>query len=113
MDITDTQDLGASRMTTLSTPIFPAKATFQDKVNPLLDELSKTNMHKNLKKFTSLYVDGNSLSIAQGLDYGPSGSWTIPWHTASFKILTLSLTAIPATSGPTTEKSHPNGCWER
>ncbi|ROW09571.1 hypothetical protein VMCG_02519 [Cytospora schulzeri] len=56
MDITETQDLGASRVTTLSNAIFPVGATFQDKVNPLLDELSKTNMHKNLKKFTSFHT---------------------------------------------------------
>lgn len=60
MDITETQDLGAFRINTLSNVVFPAETTFQDQVNPLLDELSKTNMHNNLKKFTSLYVDQKS-----------------------------------------------------
>lgn len=54
MDITETQDLGASRVSTLSNVIFPVEAAFQDQVNPLLDELSKKNMRHNLEKFTSL-----------------------------------------------------------
>lgn len=62
MDITGTQDLGALRSTILSNPVFPAEAAFQDQVNPLLDGLDKTNMHKNLKKFSSLYVDRMILS---------------------------------------------------
>lgn len=56
MDITETQDLGASRVTTLSNAIFPGETTFQDQVNPLLKKLSKTNMHKNLEKFTSFHT---------------------------------------------------------
>lgn len=57
MDITETQDLGASRVTISSEVVFPAEAAFQEKVNPLLDELSKKNMRHNLEKFTSLYVE--------------------------------------------------------
>lgn len=56
MDITDTKDLGASRIAGRSETIFPAKATFQDEVKPLLKKLSKTNMHDNLERFSSFHT---------------------------------------------------------
>lgn len=56
MDITDTKDLGASRMAVHSETIFPAKAIFQDEVKPLIKNLSKTNMHDNLEKFSSFHT---------------------------------------------------------
>ncbi|KAI3400588.1 hypothetical protein diail_2791 [Diaporthe ilicicola] len=56
MDITETQDLGASRTRAFANVVFPAKASFQDKVNPLLKNLSKTEMHENLEKFSSFHT---------------------------------------------------------
>ncbi|KAH8764352.1 peptidase family M28 [Diaporthe sp. PMI_573] len=56
MDITETQDLGASRMHAFANVVFPAKASFQDKVKPLLKNLSKTEMHENLEKFSSFHT---------------------------------------------------------
>ncbi|KAF3767911.1 Zn-dependent exopeptidase [Cryphonectria parasitica EP155] len=56
MDITDTQYLGASRLNAQSSVVFPAKVAFQDEVKPLLKNLSKTNMHDNLEKFTSFHT---------------------------------------------------------
>lgn len=56
MDITENQDLGASRVTARANVVFPAKATFQDEVKPLLKNLSKTNMHDNLEKFSSFHT---------------------------------------------------------
>ncbi|KAK7748530.1 Leucine aminopeptidase 1 [Cytospora paraplurivora] len=63
MDITDTQDLGAYRTTTSSdNVIFPVEARYQDKVHPLLEDLSKKNLRKNLEKFTSLSDYGRESS---------------------------------------------------
>lgn len=56
MDITETQDVGASRDHALASVVFPAKASFQDKVKPLLKNLSKTEMHENLEKFSSFHT---------------------------------------------------------
>lgn len=56
MDITETKDLGAARVKAISNVMFPAKATFQDEVRPLLTNLSKTNMHDNLEKFSSFHT---------------------------------------------------------
>lgn len=56
MDITETRDLGASRVNTFSKAVFPAKASFQDKVKPLFKNLSKNNMHDNLAKFSSFHT---------------------------------------------------------
>ncbi|KAG6366531.1 hypothetical protein INS49_000708 [Diaporthe citri] len=56
MDITETQDLGASRLHAFANVVFPAKASFQDKVKPLLKNLSKTEMHENLEKFSSFHT---------------------------------------------------------
>lgn len=56
MDITDTETLGTAQTKVASNVVFPAKATFQDDVNPLLKNLSKTNMHENLEKFSSFHT---------------------------------------------------------
>lgn len=56
MDITTTQDLGASRISTRATAVFPAKASFQDDVNPLLTNLTKSNMHDNLETFSAFHT---------------------------------------------------------
>lgn len=56
MDITETRDLGASRTHAFANVVFPAKASFQDKVKPLLKNLSKTEMHENLEKFSSFHT---------------------------------------------------------
>lgn len=56
MDITETRDLGASRINSRADVIFPAKASFQDKVKPLLKNLTKSNMHDNLETFSSFHT---------------------------------------------------------
>lgn len=56
MDITETKDLGTARQAIRAEVVFPAKATFQDEVKPLLKNLSKTNMHDNLEKFSSFHT---------------------------------------------------------
>lgn len=56
MDITTTQDLGTSRISTQGTVAFPAKPTFQDYVEPLLSNLTKSNMHDNLKTFSAFHT---------------------------------------------------------
>lgn len=56
MDITETRDLGASRVHTRADVVFPAKASFQDKVKPLLKNLTKSNMHDNLETFSSFHT---------------------------------------------------------
>ncbi|KAJ4390566.1 Leucine aminopeptidase 1 [Gnomoniopsis smithogilvyi] len=56
MDITETRDLGASRVNSRADVVFPAKASFQDKVKPLLKNLTKSNMHDNLETFSSFHT---------------------------------------------------------
>lgn len=56
MDITTTQDLGASRVSNRATAVFPAKAAFQDEVHPLLTNLTKSNMHDNLETFSAFHT---------------------------------------------------------
>lgn len=56
MDITETENLGTTRTAAASNVVFPAKTTFQDDINPLLKNLSKTNMHDNLEKFSSFHT---------------------------------------------------------
>ncbi|KAJ4409487.1 Leucine aminopeptidase 1 [Gnomoniopsis sp. IMI 355080] len=56
MDITETRDLGASRINSRADVVFPAKASFQDKVKPLLKNLTKSNMHDNLETFSSFHT---------------------------------------------------------
>lgn len=56
MDITETADLGSQRMSARADVVFPNQASFQHKVKPLLKDLSKTNMHDNLDKFSSFHT---------------------------------------------------------
>ena len=56
MDITETQDLGASAFANKKTAVFPSKPVQQDAVEPLLKKLSKTEMQANLEKFTSFHT---------------------------------------------------------
>ncbi|KAI9800882.1 MAG: Leucine aminopeptidase 1 [Sarcosagium campestre] len=58
MDITHTADLGfSSSALAVKTKIqYPKKPIFKDDLKPLLKKLSKTNMRKNLEKFTSFHT---------------------------------------------------------
>lgn len=56
MDITETGDLGTFRASSQSLPVFPAETTLQDKLFPLLKNLSKSNMKENLETFTSFHT---------------------------------------------------------
>ncbi|KAF6840901.1 peptidase family M28 [Colletotrichum plurivorum] len=57
-DITDHKDLGATRLHSTSRPksVFPEKCHLQDKVNPLIKNLDKNEIEKNLEKFTSFHT---------------------------------------------------------
>lgn len=56
MDITETRDLGASRVAARADVVFPAKVTYQDAIKPLFHNLSKTNLHDTLEEFTSFHT---------------------------------------------------------
>ena len=56
MDITDNEDLGSSRLSSRSTPVFPKKPSRQSDVRPLLKDLSKDLMEEHLEKFTSFHT---------------------------------------------------------
>ncbi|KAJ3472543.1 hypothetical protein NLG97_g10904 [Lecanicillium saksenae] len=56
MDITQTRDLGASRVGTRATVQFPSKVTQTKAVAELSKTLSKDEMHKNLEKLTSFHT---------------------------------------------------------
>lgn len=56
MDITDNEDLGSSRLSSSSTPVFPKKPALQSDVRPLLKDLSKDLMEEHLEKFTSFHT---------------------------------------------------------
>src|SRR3569833_93053 len=56
MDITDTPDLGATRISTKSKSVFPKKMYRQDEVEPMLGDLSKTEMKTHLEKLTSFHT---------------------------------------------------------
>lgn len=59
MDITDTQDLGASKSLSVrrdTSVQYPNKPAYNDSLMPLLKELKQNNMHKNLEKFTSFHT---------------------------------------------------------
>lgn len=59
MDITDTPDLGASRLSAAleqGTVRFPSIPVYNDTLAPLLEQLSKENMHRHLEKFTSFFT---------------------------------------------------------
>ncbi|TDZ22903.1 Leucine aminopeptidase 1 [Colletotrichum sidae] len=57
-DITDHQDLGASRLHTATKPksVFPEKCHLQDTVKPLIKKLDKSEIQKNLEQFTSFHT---------------------------------------------------------
>ncbi|KAK7417354.1 Leucine aminopeptidase 1 [Neonectria punicea] len=55
MDITDTQNLGATAKTR-ATVTFPKKCTKQDEVAPLFKNLDKANMKVNLEKLSSFHT---------------------------------------------------------
>ncbi|KAF9932794.1 Leucine aminopeptidase 1 [Linnemannia zychae] len=56
MDITDHQDLGASRLSTLSKLSLPKTAVHQKKVARYVDQLSTANMEVALKEFTTFHT---------------------------------------------------------
>lgn len=58
MDITETQELGTGVFSAASmkTPTYPAKATLQDELFPMLKTLSKSNMKENLETFTAFHT---------------------------------------------------------
>jgi len=53
-DITDNADLGTLRTKTVS--VFPKKVAHQKEVNPLLDQLKKSEMEEHLTKFSSFHT---------------------------------------------------------
>jgi len=59
MDITDAVDLGSLnklKLSTKKTPTFPSKTAFKEELTPLLSNLTKSNMEKNLVKFSSFHT---------------------------------------------------------
>jgi len=57
MDITNTPDLGAFKATaSKKEPKFPSKPAHQKELQPLLKNLTKSNMRENLETFTSFYT---------------------------------------------------------
>ena len=57
MDITATQDLGTMRHSARkSTVTFPDKPAYNETLAPMMKQLSKKHMHKNLEKFTSFHT---------------------------------------------------------
>jgi leucyl aminopeptidase len=56
MDVTETGDLGTFRASSLNLPVFPAETALQDKLFPMLKNLSKSNMKENLETFTSFHT---------------------------------------------------------
>ncbi|KAM7186162.1 hypothetical protein V8F20_011500 [Naviculisporaceae sp. PSN 640] len=55
-DITDHPDLGSLRTRTAKVAVFPQKPKYQDDVNPLLGNLSKSEMKDHLTTFTSFHT---------------------------------------------------------
>ena len=56
MDITDTQDLGTLNANIQSKVTFPDKIAYNDTLRPMMKNLSKKHMRKNLEKFTSFHT---------------------------------------------------------
>jgi len=57
MDITYTRDLGATRVSATSAKVsYPKKVAYNDTLMPMMEDLSKKNMRKNLEKFTSFHT---------------------------------------------------------
>ncbi|WYZ46362.1 hypothetical protein EsH8_IX_000587 [Colletotrichum jinshuiense] len=55
-DITDHKDLGATRLHSKTKSVFPEKCHVQDTVKPLIKDLDKSEIEKNLEKFTSFHT---------------------------------------------------------
>lgn len=55
MDITETPELGTFKASSAKAK-FPSKPTLQKDLKPLLKDLNKSNMHENLKTFTSFHT---------------------------------------------------------
>lgn len=55
-DVTETQDLGATRLHTSKKSVFPKECKHQDTIKPVLKDLSKDNMQRRLEKFTSFHT---------------------------------------------------------
>ncbi|KAL0933147.1 peptidase family M28 [Colletotrichum truncatum] len=57
-DITDHKDFGTARLHTAAKAksVFPEKCHLQDKVKPLIKDLDKSEIQKNLEKFTSFHT---------------------------------------------------------
>ncbi|OLN97620.1 Leucine aminopeptidase 1-like protein 2 [Colletotrichum chlorophyti] len=57
-DITDHKDFGASKLYVKdkAKSVFPEKVRLQEKVKPLIKDLDKTEIQKNLEKFTSFHT---------------------------------------------------------
>jgi len=56
MDITGTPQLGSVQTVSKKTPRFPTKPVLQKELNPLIRNLSKSEIRTNLEKFTSFYT---------------------------------------------------------
>ena len=56
MDITNTPDLGSSRLQPRSLVTYPKKPVHNATLDPLLKQLNKTNMKTHLETFTSFYT---------------------------------------------------------
>ncbi|KAH8679047.1 aminopeptidase-like protein [Tricladium varicosporioides] len=56
MDITETQDLGTFKTASKKSPKFPSKPTLKKELIPMMKNLSKGNMEKNLEHFTSFHT---------------------------------------------------------
>lgn len=56
MDITTTHDLGSFGTAAKKEAKFPAAPTLQKELKPMIKELKKSNMEKNLEKFTSFHT---------------------------------------------------------
>jgi leucyl aminopeptidase len=56
MDITHTSDLGLVSTLSKTTVTYPAKPAYNSTLSPLMKELSKGHMRKNLEKFTSFHT---------------------------------------------------------
>ncbi|KAI9649791.1 Leucine aminopeptidase 1 [Ciborinia camelliae] len=55
MDITSTPELGTLKASSVK-PKFPSEPALQKNLEPLLKDLDKSNMHENLKTFTSFHT---------------------------------------------------------
>ncbi|CAJ2512435.1 Uu.00g054500.m01.CDS01 [Anthostomella pinea] len=55
-DITENGDLGAMRLASKATPVFPKKMMAQSDIKPLLKNLTKSGMEDHLEKLTSFHT---------------------------------------------------------